>query len=219
MKLYTIPPSPYGARAALQIALKGLNIPVETCPWPLHSDEFNQRFTLRKLPVLALDDDTSIGDSWAILEYLEALYPDTPRLRPEDPRAIAHMYLLARYTDTHLAPQGMFPLFKTQLAPGSGTPEACLPALLAELQKGERLLEELPHYRERALHLGDLALAPVILYAGELLERFGGGESIQSYPLLCDWYAWVQATPAARETLEQLLSATKAFLDGLKARA
>lgn len=218
MKLYTIPASPYGARAALQIALKGLDVPVETCPWPLHSEEFNQRFSLRKLPVLALDDGTSIGDSWAILEYLEALHPEAPRLRPATPIAIAHMHLLARYTDTHLAPQGMFPLFKTQLVPGSGTPEAYLPSLLSELQKGERLLGELPHYRERELHLGDLALAPVILYAGELLERLGNGERIENYPVLCDWYARVRENSATADKLDQLLAATRTFLDGLARR-
>ena len=55
MKLYSIPPSPYGNRVSMLIALKGLDIDVEVSPWGLHTEDFNSRFVLRKLPVLAWD--------------------------------------------------------------------------------------------------------------------------------------------------------------------
>lgn len=216
VKLYTLPASPYGARVAMQIAIKDLKIPIEASPWPLHSADFNQRFALRKLPILILDDGSSIGDSWAILEYLEALHPGSKALRPSEPTDIADMYLLARYADTHLAPQGTFPIFQTQLVPGSGSPQDHLPALLSELEKGERLIEQLPLYSSRELHLGDLALAPILLYATELLERFDGEHSIENYPLLNGWYSWVNKLPAASKVLDQLQSTVSAFFDQLK---
>lgn len=216
MKLYSFPSSPYGIRVQLQIALKGLDIEVTSSPWPLKTPEFNEHFPLGKLPVLVLDDDQHIGESWAILEYLEDSFPSTRALRPEDALEKAHMHMLARYADTHLAAEGVFPTFRTLLVPGTGKPEDFMTNMQEQLKKGNRLLEYLPSYTNRALHLGDVALAPTLMYAEEMIKRFDeSGFSISELPTLAGWWEWFKSNEVAGEVIEPGRQAANALLDSL----
>ena len=88
MILYNLDHSPYATRVRILAYHKSLPLDVEPPPVPLRTDEFRERFPIAKIPVLQLDDGTEIGDSWAIMEYLEACNPE-PALVPGDALARA----------------------------------------------------------------------------------------------------------------------------------
>ena len=87
MKLISATPSPYARKVRIALAEKGLAFELVTeVPWnedtrtPLHNP-------LEKLPILLLDDGTSVYESHYILEYLEVKHP-APPLLPADPDGV-----------------------------------------------------------------------------------------------------------------------------------
>lgn len=210
MKLYSVPHSPYGARVSAQIRLKNLSIEVLPPPEPLRSEGFHQRFPLGKVPVLELADGTCLGESWAILEYLEECSDGALSLCPPDPLARARMREFGRYADLHLSPNALFPLFRSVLA-GEPVNDATLAALHGELAKGERLTRQRGALSARPLDLGDIALAPSMLYLYLLVEGRTDGDILADYPALAEWWREVNAFAGIRETLDGVRNAFLAF--------
>ena len=214
MKLYNLDHSPYATRVRMQIIKKELDIAIEPPPVPLRSPEFLARFPLGKIPVLELDDGSQLPDSWVIMEYLEDVMPAVS-LRPEGATARAHMQLLARYADTYLGPGALFPLFaRVQVSGGTENADEALAALDTELARLQRLLESLPDFRQRKLHLGDIALAPSMDYVLLLGPMFGRENLLQDYPLVAAWWEWVMADAAVAKGSSQMRQAVKAFFGG-----
>ncbi len=211
MKLYNLDHSPYATRVRMQIFKKDLPVTIEPPPAPARTSQFLARFPLGKIPVLELDDGSQLPDSWVIMGYLEDVMPAVS-LRPEGARANAHMQLLARYADTCLGPAALFPLFSRVQAPG-GTSDAAaaLAPLDDELARLQRLLEMLPDFRQRSLHLGDIALAPHMDYVLLLAPMFGRDEPLGQYPLVASWWEWVTADAAVARGSAQMRTAVKGF--------
>lgn len=69
--------SPFCWRVRLALAHKGLA--VETRPWRLVEKDAIKTAGVTTVPVI-VDGSRTIGDSWAIAEYLEQAYPDRPAL-------------------------------------------------------------------------------------------------------------------------------------------
>ena len=211
LKLYSLDHSPYATRVRMQIIKKELDIAVVPPPAPLATPQFMARFPMGKIPVLELDDGSQLPDSWVIMEYLEDVVPAIS-LRPEGARANAHMQLLARYADTYLGPGALFPLFSRVRAPG-GTKDAgeALAALDNELGRLQRLLDMLPDFHQRRLHLGDIALAPCLDYVLLLAPMFGRDKPLGEYPLVGAWWDWVIADDAVAAGSAQMRKAVKGF--------
>lgn len=77
MKLYN-GMSPNGARVAIFLAEKGIEIPVEPVNLMMgehQTDAFEHMNSLRQVPVLELDDGRYLTESIAICRYLEHLHP------------------------------------------------------------------------------------------------------------------------------------------------
>ena len=211
MKLYNLNHSPYATRVRMQIYKKELDVAIEAPPVALRTDAFVERFPLGKIPVLELDDGSQIPDSWVIMQYLEDVTPAIA-LRPEGARACAHMHLLARYTDTYLGPAALNPLFLRVAAPGgSQGAEEQLAALDTELARLERLLQSLPSFRERLLHLGDIALAPSIDFVLLLGPMFGRPKPLADYPLVGAWWEWVSSDSAVAAGSGEMRAAVQSF--------
>ena len=88
LKLISATPSPYARK--VRIALAEKNIPFELItevPWNQGAIT-EQHNPLAKLPVLILEDGSSVYDSRFILEYLELTYPQTPLLSSEVPERL-----------------------------------------------------------------------------------------------------------------------------------
>ena len=81
MILYDLSPGMHPRRVRIFLAEKGLSIPrreVDAAGNANATPEFLRLNPLGKLPVLELDDGTTITESLAICRYLEAVYPDRP---------------------------------------------------------------------------------------------------------------------------------------------
>lgn len=84
MKLLSATPSPYARKVRIALAEKGIPFELRTeVPW--NHDATTPRYNpLEKLPVLILDDGSTVYESRYILEWLEIKYPE-PALFPRDP--------------------------------------------------------------------------------------------------------------------------------------
>ena len=102
MKLYGALASPYVARVHMFASLKGIELPLESSPGGMGSDEYKAINPTGKVP--ALDTGTGvIAESEIICEYLEEKYPE-PALLPADPMLRAHSRMVSRITDLYVAP-------------------------------------------------------------------------------------------------------------------
>lgn len=211
MKLYNLMHSPYASRVRTLIRKRGLDVAIVQPEETLRTPEFLAHFPMGKIPVLELDDGTQLPDSWVIMEYLDSL-PGQCTLMPAEPLARARMQMLARYTDTYLAPGGLFPLFQKvgQGADAESAAEA-LGGLEAELARLERLLNMLPDCRQRPLHAGDLALVTAMDFVLMLCPLFGRPDVLADYPGVQAWYEWVQKDADVAATSEEMRTAATAF--------
>jgi glutathione S-transferase len=83
LTLISATPSPYARKVRIALAEKGLPFELRTeVPWE-STTATPQHNPLEKLPVLILDDGSSVYESHFILEWLEAKYPQPP-LVPAD---------------------------------------------------------------------------------------------------------------------------------------
>ncbi|WP_337879402.1 glutathione S-transferase family protein [Rheinheimera sp.] len=203
--------SPYSTRVRIQIRKKQLPITIGAPTNPaLRTPEFADQYPLGKIPVLVLDDGSSLSESWAIMEYLEAVYPQ-PSLRPADPLGMAHITMLARYADLHLSP-ALFPMFVSLLTGKAIDAAQEMTSLQKELNKGDRLLASLPPFRQRALTIGDIALATNLLFAIETPKLFGCSDSLKPFAHLSDWWLWVNQDAALTQGMTEMKTALDAFI-------
>ncbi len=81
MKLYTYPGAPNPRRVEMYLAEKGIEVDtvkVDIVARENRQPEHLARNPLGGVPVLELDDGTTIAESVAICRYFEALHPDPP---------------------------------------------------------------------------------------------------------------------------------------------
>ena len=93
MRLLSATPSPYARKVRVALAEKGIPFELVTeVPW--NSDAAAPRHNpLGKIPVLLLDDGTSVYDSRFILEWLELKHPSPPLLPRDVEGILAHKRL------------------------------------------------------------------------------------------------------------------------------
>ena len=87
MKLYSYWRSTTSYRVRIALHLKGLSfetVPVDLVKGDQKRDDYAALNPLAGVPTLVLDDGTALTQSMAILDYLDAVYPDMTLL-PNDP--------------------------------------------------------------------------------------------------------------------------------------
>ena len=222
MKLYNLPHSPYAARVRIQLRLQDLPVEILPPPVPLRTEAFMELFPLGKVPVLELDSGETVAESWAIMEYLAEIASgdgsgSAAALVPECALGRAQMRMLGRYADLHLAVNALFPLFRAAMG-AAGDTAGIAQSLRGELAKGERLLASFGD-GARPLHLGDIALAPTMLYLHELSPLVGIADPLAEFPCLAGWWKWVNGIAPVQEVLHEVRVAYRAFIEGLTAKA
>jgi glutathione S-transferase len=81
--LYHFRFSPFSRRVRLALSLKRLDVDLkEGRDEPAYFEEAKKLWPLRTVPVLVEADGRAIGDSTAIVHYLDEAYPEGPRLWP-----------------------------------------------------------------------------------------------------------------------------------------
>lgn len=102
MKLFTAANSNFGARVAIAIRAKGIELEEAALPQGgLRSEAFLKINPVAKIPVLTLDDGTILPESDTILRYLDAQFPQ-PGLYPEGARERALVERAARFMDYYV---------------------------------------------------------------------------------------------------------------------
>ena len=163
-KLISATPSPYARK--VRIALAEKRIPFELLtevPW--HSTTLTPRYNpLEKLPVLILEDGTSVYESSYILDWLELKYPQTPML-PNDVDGI----LAARKLDVlcnGVCDATVLTFFERQRDGGGSAEWTARQRRKIEGGIGEiaRLIADREYAVGNRFGLGDIAAATVVGY-------------------------------------------------------
>jgi glutathione S-transferase len=68
---------------------------------PRHSEQWLERWPLRKFPLL-VDGDRNIVETSIIIEYLQLTHPGPVRLLPEDPASALEVRFMDRFFDLHV---------------------------------------------------------------------------------------------------------------------
>jgi len=216
MKMFGALASPYVARVAMFADLKGIDLPMESAPGGMGSDEYKQFNPTGKIPSLE-DGGHCIAESTVICDYLEAKFPE-PALIPAEPLAQAQTRMIARMTDLYVAPHNT-PLSRMR-KPGQRD-QVIIDQQAAEFAKGfgyiERFMGPGPFAVGDAPTLGDCALAPFI----GMLKRtvFANFEEVADPTVgqgrLADWWSAMQSHAGCNQSIAAYDEALESFLKWL----
>ncbi len=196
LKFYHNPLSPNSRRVWITLLEKEL--PFELIQLDLDGDQFKPEFMaispFHHIPAL-VDDDFSMVESQAILDYLEARYPDRALL-PNDPKALGIVQMVRMTTINELAP-AMSPMVSQMF--GLGAPEAekleqSKQKLAVVLQFFDRLLDNNAYFGGEQLSLADITAGVSIPWLPKL------GMSIDEYQNVKAWSDRLQSRPSWQTT-------------------
>ena len=130
------------------------------------ASEWATLWPLRRFPVIVADGEF-VFEATGIIEYLEARFPQTPRLIPADPRVAAEVRMWDRFFDNYVSyPQGRLVFMAIGREPDDGKGGAAWKSML---ETSYALLDRRMAGRTWAVgenfSLADCAAAPALLYA------------------------------------------------------
>lgn len=208
MKLYWYRVAPNPTKVRLYIAEKiagGAALEIEgvlvTLPkGEQRSPEHRARNPFETVPVLELDDGSTIIESLAIIEYLEELYP-APPLWGMEPRTRARAREVERIVEQRLLNPVITYIHAT--ASPTGRPpnadvadRAAAEWPMALLYLDELLADERPFLLGEAPTVGDCTLAATLQFA-----RFAKIDLLAGLPSLARWDDAYRARPIAQMVL------------------
>ena len=216
MKLYGALASPYVARVTMFADLKGMELPLESAPGGMGSDQFKQINPTGKIPALEVDGHC-IAESTVICDYLEAIQPE-PALIPADPMLEAHTRMVARMTDLYIAPHNT-PL--TRMRTSGERDQDVINKQAGEFAKGFSYLEAFmgpgPFAAGPAPTLGDCALAPFIVMLKQTI--FSNFQEIPDPTAaggrLAEWWDAMRGHEACARNIDAYDTALEEFLKWL----
>jgi glutathione S-transferase len=213
MKLYSLPLSPYAARVRAAIYAKDLPVEIVAPPedWRT-SASYRQLNPLGRIPVLVLDDGTTLPESGVIVEYLEDAYPE-PSLRPRAPEALARVRLITQVADLYVV-QALMPLFF--LFDAKEKDAAAIDAQLAKLDDGLAKLDSLLSPRTFAhgekLTTADVWLTPVRFTLDGFMGFAGRPGLLDKHPRVAGYRDALQADRALERVWGEMTDGLKAFM-------
>lgn len=198
LKLLSATPSPYARKVRIALAEKAIPFELVTeNPW--NADASTPTLNpLGKLPVLLLDDGSTVYESAYILEWLEVHYPDPP-LFPADP----HQRLAARRIE--VLADGVCDAVVLSVLEGLRTPaQRSEPWLARQARKIEgglaevaRLVPDSGYCVGGVFGLADLSAGTML---GYLSGRYGHLDWRGRYPHLAAFHDRLLARPSFRDT-------------------
>ncbi|WP_028998144.1 glutathione S-transferase N-terminal domain-containing protein [Azohydromonas australica] len=201
MKLLSATPSPYARKVRIALAEKGLAFELVTeVPWD--RDATAPRYNpLGKLPVLILDDGSTVFESHFILEWLEARYSEPP-LVPRDVDGRLAARRLEVIADG-VCDATVLTLFERLRGEGCSAPwlerqrrkiEAGTAALAQAVRPGAT------YVLGEAFGLADIATGTVLGYLELRLPEF---DWKAVHPHLAEWFARISERPSFASTRPQ----------------
>jgi glutathione S-transferase len=199
MKLISATPSPYARKVRIALAEKGIPFELVTeVPW--NADTQTPRHNpLEKLPILVLDDGSSVYESHFILEYLDRKYP-TPSLTPGDDDDILAAKRLEVLGDGVC--DALVLLFFERLRPAEHRSEPWMARQRRKMDGGVREMARSIGDRNWAIGdrfgLGDIAVGCTM---GILDLRFPELRWREEYPQLAQYVDRLADRPSFRDTV------------------
>jgi glutathione S-transferase len=184
--LYYNPLSPNARRVWLTALEKGIEFEpmIINLDGDQNAPDFLAVNPFHHIPVW-VDDDMRIVESLAILDYLEAKYPD-PCLLPHDPVDLATVRMVQLITANELFPELVFLIYE---APDSVLFTQAQLNVTTVLNVLAELLGDRPYFGSDHLTLGDIV-------AGTAIQLFPGLDvSLQAHPTLNAWRDRLMARP------------------------
>jgi glutathione S-transferase len=206
IKLYQTSISFNSRRVWITLLEKGLDFAIEEVQ--LNGQQFQPEFLainpFHHIPVL-VDRDTKIIESLAILDYLEAQYPQ-PGMLPTNPADLAKVRMVEMVTVNELTP-ALNPLFPKMLGLGDGDPiqvANSLQKITTILRFFEGLLDDRPFFGSSTITLAEPVVSTV------LANLALAGITLDEFPKLSSWMnrlmlrpSWL-ATQASAEAMAAL---------------
>jgi glutathione S-transferase len=196
MKLYHIPISTNSSR--VWVALIEKNLPFELVTIHLDGDHLEPEFVamnpFHRVPVL-VDGDFTVVESLAILDYLEAKYPE-PAMLPKDPKDLAVVKMVELVTVNELGP-ALYPLSSERMGWGIPEPQAIEKAkekVDSVLTFFEGLLDDRPFF-------GSTSVTYAECVAGTVVPLLSWVDvSIDGYPKIQAWCDRLMSRPSWQQT-------------------
>jgi glutathione S-transferase len=199
MKLISATPSPYARKVRIALAEKGIPFELLTeIPWN-QDTTVPQHNPLEKLPVLLLDDGSTVYESSYILEFLERRYPDPPLLPADDDGILAAKRLDVLANGVCDA---VILVFFERLRPEAHRSQPWMDRQLRKVLGGVAEIARLIGDRRYAVGdrfgLGDIAAASALGYLEVRFKEFGWR---RQYPALNRYMDRLMQRPSLRDTV------------------
>lgn len=220
MKLYSMPLSPYSARVRGAVYAK--NLPVEIVAPPADwrtSLDYRALNPFVRVPVLVLDDGTTIPESGVIVEYLEDAFPE-PSLRPHSPKELARVRLITQVADLYVM-QAVMPLF--YLFDTKTRDESAIETQLSKLENGLRHLDRLLQPGKLAagerLTTADVWLTPVRFTLNGFINFSERSSLLDGYKAVAAYADVAQKDPHLGRVWREMQEGLEVFMAAHKAAA
>jgi glutathione S-transferase len=201
VKLYNLAPSPHNIKVRLALAFK--KIPYERIPVEPENRQALIAISGQPLSPVLLHGDAVVYDSYAILRYLDANWPSSPRLFSADRDTMKRIEEWELFARTEAAPPvGM--IFRDLRAPAPD-PDRLKKANELINRAASRLEEALAktsHLMGDAPNAADFTLAPMVYYGAvpegadkgnPVAAHFRRHLKIEGAPKTRDWISRVMA--------------------------
>lgn len=210
MKLYYAPLSTYCMKALTALYEKNVAFkpqfvnPMDDASW----NDYREIWPIGKIPLLELDDGRLVPEATIIVEYVDRLSDEGPKLIPEDPEAALEVRLQDRLMDHYLNDQVATLLFERRKPEAEQDP-ALLERSTSRLEAMYGVIaSNLEHRRWAAgddFSLADCAAAPALFYAPHV-------HPFDQYPTIVDYWQRLSARPSVVRVAEEARPMAERFL-------
>ena len=201
MKLYDARTAPNPRRVRIFLAEKGISVPVEQVDIVSaqnRSAEFRAKNAMGTLPVLELDDGTTIAESVAICRYFEELQPEPPLLGTDaKDRALVEMWQRRMEYEVFLPITQVFrnghAFFKGRIPQVPEYGEVCRKHAEQRLEWLDGVLADRPFVAGERYTVADITALCAIDFG-----RVSNIRVTPEQPNLARWHAAVSSRPSAK---------------------
>ena len=201
MKLYDASTAPNPRRVRIFLAEKGISVPVDQVDIVSaqnRSPEFRAKNAMGTLPVLELDDGTTIAESVAICRYFEELQPDPPLMGTDaKDRAAIEMWQRRMEFELFLPITQVFrnghAFFKGRIPQVPEYGEVCRKHAEQRLEWLDGVLADRPFIAGERYTIADITALCAIDFG-----RVSNIRVTPEQPNLARWHAAVSSRPSAK---------------------
>ena len=201
MKLYDSRTAPNPRRVRIFLAEKGISVPVEEVDIVSaqnRSAEFRAKNAMGTLPVLELDDGTTVAESVAICRYFEELQPDPPLMGTDaKDRAAIEMWQRRMEFELFLPITQVFrnghAFFKGRIPQVPEYGEVCRKHAEQRLEWLDGVLADRPFVAGERYTIADITALCAIDFG-----RVSNIRVTPEQPNLARWHAAVSSRPSAK---------------------